>query len=1037
MTNSAAARHGKSRWTLAACFGLLLASGLGAQVAPRLLSGLRWRSIGPFRGGRVLAVTGVPGHPNTFYFGSVDGGIWKSTDAGRDWRPLLNHAAVASIGAIAVAPSNPDVIYAGAGEADMRSDMSLGGGMYKSINGGHTWHRDGLANGLAFGRILVSPQDPDRVLAAVLGDPYGPSATRGVFLTSDGGAHWRKVLGKGDNTGAIDLSFDPANPRVVYAALWQVRRPFWSTYAPLSGPGGGIYKSLDGGATWREIIGHGLPPKPYGRIGIAAAAGHRVYAIIRANRRGGVYRSDNSGASWLRVSRDPRIRGRSWYFSSLTVDPRNANVVYAVNTSLYRSSDGGRHFHPIEGAPGGNDYHILWVAARHPHRMILGSDQGVKVTLNGGRTWSSWYNQPTGQFYHVALDHQFPYNVYGAQQDSGTLATISRDNDGEITGNDWFQVGGGESGYIAPDPLHPDIIFAGNYGGGVSSFNRVTGQVRDISPAPVPGPDGVLRFTWTSPLVFSPRNPHELYFGAQYVYETDNYGQSWRRISPDLTLGAHLRPAGMHPSALLQDRRARHAGVVYTIAPSRVAAGEIWVGTDNGLIQLTRNHGQSWQNVTPAGLPAWSEVSMIAASPFAAGTAYAAVNRRRLDDRRPYIYRTRDYGAHWRLITRGLRAPAYVHAILADPVRRGLLYTGTETGVDVSFDNGGHWQPLQLNLPTCSIRDLAIRDQDLVVATHGRSFWVLDDISPLRQLHAADARRAAVFYRPRTAIRIRRDVNTDTPFSVETPAGANPPDGATLYYYLGQAPATPLRLAIYDARGQLIRQYTNVLRRHALGPKNVPAYWLRPPVQLSARAGLNRFVWSLRYPHPDMLHFDYTIAAIPHATPRRPRGPLVLPGRYTVKLIVNGHAYTQPLVVKNDPRVRIAPAALASQLQLELRIVRGLDRDARAIRSARALAAHLRRAHRSAALQRLQTVLGAAPGGAFHFHARSHAPTLIQLSGYLSLLYTSVSGADAVPTRQQSQLTASTLGELHSALAKIQALSPRPAAGAPAGSGGH
>ncbi len=1028
MFPSASAIRRLPRWLVLAGMGAMLSLSLGAQLPARLLSGLHWRSIGPFRGGRVLAVTGVPGHPNTFYFGSVDGGVWKSSDAGRTWHALWRHTAVASIGALAVAPSNPAVLYAGAGEADMRSDMSLGGGMYKSTDAGRTWQPVGLSHGLAFGRIIVDPRDANRVLVAVLGDPYGPSPERGVFLTTDGGLHWRKVLGKGDNTGAIDLCYAPGDPRVVYAALWQVRRPFWSTYAPLSGPGGGIYKSTDGGETWTELT-RGLPPKPYGRIGLAAGTDNRVYAILRANHRGGLYRSDDAGERWRRVSRDPRIRGRSWYFSSLTVDPLDPNVVYAVNTSLYRSRDGGRHFHAIEGAPGGNDYHQLWIAPRHPHRMILGSDQGVKVSVNGARSWSSWYNQATGQYYHVALDHQYPYNVYGAQQDSGTLATTSRDNNGEITIQNWFQVGGGESGYIAPDPLHPNIIFAGNYGGGVTSFDRVTGQVRDVSPQPVPGPGPVLRFTWTSPLLFSPRNPHELFFASQFLYVTTNGGQSWQRISPDLTRGASRRPAGPRPSALLRDPRARNAGVIYTIAPSRIAAGEIWIGTDNGFIQLTRDHGRAWQNVTPPSLPAWSEVSMIAASPFAAGTAYAAVNRRRLDDRQPYIYRTRDFGRHWRLITQGISAPAYVHAILADPVRRGLLYAGTETGVYVSFDDGGHWQPLQLNLPTCSIRDLAIRDQDLVVATHGRSFWVLDDISPLRQIQPADAGHAVVFYRPRAAVRIRRDVNTDTPFSVETPAGANPPDGATLYYYLRQAPASPLELRIYDLRGRLVRQYSSVLHHHAIGPKNVPPYWLRPPVSLPDQPGLNRFVWSLHYPHVQVLSFDYTIAAIPHRTPRRPRGPLVLPGRYRLVLTVAGRSYTQYLRVGNDPRVHVARTALARQLHLALQITNGLTQDMQAIQAARRLQAHLRGAGNTAALQRLKALLGVTPAGAFHFHAQQRAPNLIQLNSRLSLLYTSVMGADAPPTQQQAQLSRHTLAALHAVLRQLRQLQPASSGG--------
>ncbi len=1021
--------------------GLLLtlsALGLAAQVMPpSMVAGLRWRLIGPFRGGRVLAVSGAVGHPNLFYFGSVDGGVWKTTDAGRTWRPIFNHQPVASIGAIAVAPSDPNVIYAGTGEADMRSDISYGDGIYKSTDGGRHWQYMGLTGSRAIGRIVVDPHNPDVVLVAALGDPYGPNPERGVFRSTDGGRTWKKVLYKNPDTGAIDLSADPANPRIVYAALWQVRRPFWSTYAPLSGTGGGIYKSTNEGRTWRALTGHGLP-RPDGRIGVAAARGNRVYAIIRAHQQGGLYRSDNGGKSWRRVSKDMRIRGRSWYFSGIFADPRNPNIIYAVNTSLYRSIDGGRTFHALDGAPGGNDYHALWIAPHHPGRLILGSDQGTKISLNDGRTWSSWYNQPTGQMYHVALDHQFPFNVYGAQQDSGTMMIASRDNFGSITRADWHQVGAGESGYIAPDPLHPDIVYSGNYGGGVSRCDRITGQCQDVSPQPVMTPGDKLRFTWTSPLVFSKLNPHRLYFGAQYIFTTVNGGQSWQRISPDLTRGAMARPWGAHPDGLLKNPRARHAGVVYTIAPSPVAHGEIWAGTDNGLIQLTRDGGRNWRNVTPAGLPAWSKISLIAASPFAAGTAYAAVNRHRVNDLHPYIYRTRDFGRSWTRINAGIPSTAYVHAVRCDPKKRGLLFAGTETGVYVSFNGGGDWEPLQLNLPTAAIRDLAIRDNDLVAATHGRAFWILDDIASLRQMTPAMAQKTAVFYQPETAIRIRRDENQETPWPPETPAGQNPPDGAILDYYL-RAPAPSLRLSIYNAAGQLIRSYTQKAKPPVAGPRNVPAYWLRPPVHLPDHAGLNRFAWSLRYPHPKIFSADYTIAAIPHQTPRRLRGPLVTPGIYTLKLSVNGRAYTQKLTVKNDPRVQVSAAALTRQLALELRITRELAADARADQAVKSLhrqvVAWMRRWHgqpraRDAyALarplrQQLRGLMGAPHGRGFHFHVRQKAPDLARVNGLLTTLYSSVagfnsvSGADAAPTVAQRQASRQLQGLLHSVLAR-------------------
>lgn len=1028
--------------------GLLMVLGavtLAAQTMPQsMLAGLRWRLIGPFRGGRVLAVSGVAGHSNIFYFGSVDGGVWKTTDAGRLWRPVFNHQPVASIGALAVAPSDPNVIYAGSGEADMRSDISYGNGLYKSTDGGRHWKNMGLTGCRAIGRIVVDPHNPNLVLVAALGDPYGPNPERGVFRSTDGGRTWKKVLYKNPRIGAIDLSADPSNPRIVYAALWQVRRPFWSTYAPLSGTGGGIFKSTNEGRTWHALTGHGLP-QPIGRIGVAAASGRCVYAIIRAHQKGGLYRSLNGGQSWRRVSNDMRIRGRSWYFSGIFADPSNPHIIYAANTSLYRSINGGRTFHALDGAPGGNDYHALWIAPHHPGRLILGSDQGVKISLDHGRTWSSWYNQPTGQMYHVALDHQFPFNVYGAQQDSGTMMISSRSNYGSITRSDWHQVGAGESGYIAPDPLHPNIVYSNNYGGGVSRCHLNTGQCQDVSPQPVMTPGDHLRFTWTSPLVFSKLNPHRLYFGAQYIFTTVNGGQSWRRISPDLTRGAMTRPWGAHPDRLLQNPRAHHAGVVYTIAPSPLAHGEIWAGTDNGLIQLTRNGGQSWSNVTPAGLPAWSKISLIAASPFAAGTAYAAINRHRVNDLRPYIYRTRDFGRTWQEISAGIPGTDYVHAVRCDPKKRGLLFAGTETGVYVSFNDGDHWQPLQLNLPTVSIRDLAIRDNDLVVATHGRAFWILDDIASLRQMTPALAAKTAVFYRPATAIRIRRDENQETPWPPETPAGQNPPAGAILDYNL-RAPAKNLRLSIYNSAGQLIRAYPQVAQPPFPGPRNVPAFWLRPPVHLPDHAGLNRFVWSLHYPHPKIFTADYTIAAIPHQTPRRLRGPLVTPGIYTIKLSVNRRVYTQTLLVKNDPRVRVTAAALNQQLALELRITRGLAADASADQAAKSLhhqvVAWLRRWQNQPSAQRalmparrlrkqLRALMGAPHGRGFHFHARQQAPDLARINGLLTTLYSSVagynsvSGADAAPTAAQLQNGRQILNLLHGVLARWQKVQTR------------
>jgi photosystem II stability/assembly factor-like uncharacterized protein len=901
-------------------------AGLVQQITPADYGAMRWRLIGPFRGGRAIAVSGVPGDPDLFYFGSVDGGVWKTTDAGRIWNPLWSHEDVASIGAIAVAPSDPSIIYAGTGEADMRSDISFGDGVYKSTDGGNTWKNIGLKATMQIGKILVAPRDPNVVLVAALGRPYGPNTERGVYRSTDGGTTWQKVLYKDQNTGAIDLCFNPTNPLIIYAAMWNARRPPWSTYPPDERPGSAIYKSTDGGITWIALAGHGLPSLQMGRIGVAVSytsGGNIVYALIQAKEESGLYRSDDGGASWRRVSHDPRITQRDWYFGRVFVDPHNTNIVYVPDVALYRSEDGGKTFIPLKGAPGGDDYHALWIDPTDSQRMIVGSDQGTVISVDGGETWSSWYNQPTAQFYHVAVDHQFPFWVYGAQQDSGSVAITSRSNYGQISYRDWYSPGAGESGYIAPDPLDPNIVYGGDTYGGIFRFEKSTGQSQDISPCPLlrsvaqPIAKQRCRFTWTSPLVFSPQDPHTLYFGAQFVLKTTDGGQTWNQISPDLT---------QIPGSKMQqpDR-----GVVYTIAPSPVTPGEIWVGTDDGLIQLTTDEGKHWQNVTPPPIPPWSKISLIEASHFNPGTAYAAVDRHRVDDYKPYIYRTTDYGKDWTVITDGIEAPAYVHAVREDPVRQELLYAGAETGVYISFDNGDHWQPMQLNLPTASIRDLAIQDSDLVVATHGRSFWILDDVAPLRQLNQQVLASDVYLFRPETAIRVRRDVNRDTPLPQSTPVGQNPPNGAIIDYYLKSVPRSPVTLEILNTQGVVIRKFVSGQK-----PKPFPKLlrfsyaWLRHPRPLTANAGLNRFVWDLRYPDPPALSRDYTIAAvIGKNTPALPQGPLVTPGKYVVRLTVTSHNYDEPLVVKMDPRVTTSASGLAEQFDLEMRLSQGITQD--------------------------------------------------------------------------------------------------------------
>jgi photosystem II stability/assembly factor-like uncharacterized protein len=999
------------------CGSLTLALGLASparsQTIPLSAYGaMRWRLIGPHRGGRVLAVAGVPGDPATFYFGAVDGGVWRTGNAGVTWDPLFDDQPIGSIGALAVAPSDPNVIYVGTGEASLRSDITYGAGVYKSTDGGAHWHALGLADTRHIGRVLVDPRNPDVVLVAALGHAYGPNVERGVFRSTDGGRTWTKVLYKDPDTGAIDLAADPADPQVVYAALYQARRTPWEQYPPDEGPGSGLYRSADGGATWAPLTGHGLPAGPLGRIGLAVGRGGRVYALIGAKTGAGLYRSDDRGVTWQLAGSDPRITSRNWYFCRVTVDPGNPDVVYVPNVALLKSADGGKTFSVLKGQPGGDDYHDLWVDPQSAKHLIVGSDQGAVVSLDGGRTWSSWFNQPTAQFYHVVTDDAFPYRVYGAQQDAGTAGVASRSDFGEITFRDWAPVGAGESGYIAPDPLDPDLVYGGDTYGGVHRFDRRTGQSQDISPWPVssfglPMPQRKYRFTWTSPLVFDRVDRHALYLGAQMVLRTRDGGLHWEAISPDLTgAGAGPSPAADSSPVTVANAAARGYGVVYAIAPSPRAAGLVWVGSDDGLIHRTSDGGAHWRDVTPQGLLPWSSVSLLEASPFDSAVAYAAVDRHRVDDSAPYIYRTRDGGAHWTRADQGIAPQAYVQAVRADPERPGLLYAGTETGVYVSFDDGDHWQSLQLNLPVASVRDLAVHGRDLIAATHGRAFWVLDDLTPLRQLGDSALRTAVYLFTPAPAVRLRRSVSNDTPLPPEEPHGTNPPAGAVIDYLLGAAPAAPagpVTVEIRDARGGMVRRFSSDDRTlPPLEPPQIADEWL-PRLQPPTRhVGLNRFVWDLRYSPPPAARYGYSIAAIAgQGTVAEPQGPLVVPGVYEVRLGVGERTYTRPLRVELDPRVHVADSALVAQLRLGLDIWNALAQQyplEASLRSARdqlrALAGRsLDGATRAplSALERLTDSLARAVGAA---------------GGDLAGLETTVESADREPTAQAREVFA-------------------------------
>ena len=858
---------------------------------------LRWRMIGPFRGGRVNAVSGVIGQPDTFYFGSVGGGVWKTTNAGRTWTPIFDATNVASIGAIGVAPSDPNIVYVGTGEPDMRDSIAYGNGVYKSTDAGKTWKHLGLENTKQIGRIIVDPKNPNTVFVAAMGNAYTSNPDRGVYRSRDGGATWQRVLFKNDDVGAIDLSFDPVDSKVVYATLWSVRRPPWFIYAPANGPGGGIFKSIDGGTTWNEISS-GIPLEGRGHIGIAVAPSNRnrIYAAVDA-KDGGVFSSNDAGATWTRLSNDKRLWDRGWYFEKVTVDPKNPDVVYVMNTSVYRSTDAGHKWTPIKGAPGGDDYHQLWINPDDPKRMIVGSDQGGIVTVDGAMTWSSWYNQPTAQIYHVAADYRVPYWVTGAQQDSGAVGTPSRSIHSEISNRDWEGLcAGGESGYTAPDPLHPHILF----GGTVARCNVLTGETKNVSPERGATP-GQYRHAWTQPLVFSEADPHALYYANQFLYKTTNGGESWTQISADLTREDPGVPSNLNEAAAADAPADKRRGVIYTIAPSPLRAPMIWIGTDDGLIQLTNDDGKTWQNVTPPEVTSWSKVVMIEASHYNVNEAFAAVERHQLGDYEPHIYHTLDAGKTWTEITKGLPAGIYVQTVKEDPVERGLLFAGTERAVFVSFDDGGSWHSLQANLPPASMRDLDIQGDDLIVGTHGRGFWVIDDMTALRQFRDVGTDANAFLFRPADAILLTPGSDNGTPMPKDEPLAENPPFGALIDYYLKSTGS--VKIEILDPAGTVIRTYSTEDKPTPVNVDtlNIPAYWVRQPEVLSGAAGMHRWIWDLR----------------PTAPPRpagagsgggggggfgRGGAPLVLPGTYTVVLLANGNVYHQPLVVKADPR---------------------------------------------------------------------------------------------------------------------------------------
>jgi photosystem II stability/assembly factor-like uncharacterized protein len=899
----------------------LCAAALGAQqqsagVNPSLYQELRYRVIGPHRASRTVGAVGIPSQPGVFFMGVNNGGVWKTDDYGRTWTPIFDDAPTGSIGDIAVSPSNPAVLYVGSGEGLHRPDLGVGDGIFKSTDGGKTWRHVGLPDVQQVGRLVVHPTNPDIVFVAGMGHPYGPNEERGVFRTTNGGQTWEKVLYVNPNTGASQVEIDPSDPRTVYAALWEHREGPWEN-GSFSGPNTALYKSVDGGSTWRKLT-EGLPLAGGGGqfiFAVAPSNPQRLYTLVGGRSTAGVFRSDNGGESWNRVSGDRRLG------VDLKVHPKDPDIVFAAGTCEYRSNDGGRTWTAIKGAPGGDDPQRLWINPLQPELMLLTGDQGATVTTNGGRTWSSWYNQPTAQLYHVTTDTQFPYWVYGGQQESGALGISSRGNGGQISFRDWTGVGADEYAYIAPDPLNPDIV----YGGRVQKFNRKTGQSQNVAPESVRS--GQYRILRTMPLLFHPADPHMLLFATNVLWKTTTGGDTWEIISPDLSRERPAVPESVGdfktPALDAMPRR----GVIYAVGPSPKDVNLIWAGTDDGLIHVTRDGGKTWTNATPPALRPWDKVSQLVAGHFDTKTAYAAVNAIRRDDMRPHVYRTHDGGASWTRVVNGLPETGPVNVVREDPKQPGLLFAGTERAVYVSADDGGHWLPLRQNMPATSIRDLVVHENDLVVGTHGRSIWILDNIAPLRELAKAAGAERAYLYGPAAAVRVRWNMFTDTPLPPEEPAGANPPDGATLDYYLPRT-AGEVVVEVLDGSGGLVRRFSSRDAAEAIDPDTLPypTYWFRPPQRVATEAGHHRIAWDLRYPPPPGSERSYSIAAIYRNTPSGPVGPFVHPGTYRVRLTVDGTVSERTLEVRMDPRVTISPEDLQAQTDLSRACYRGYVR---------------------------------------------------------------------------------------------------------------
>ncbi|WP_159017434.1 WD40/YVTN/BNR-like repeat-containing protein [Cognatiluteimonas profundi] len=1003
------------------------AAPVAGPVKPAALGGMGWRLIGPHRAGWGTAVTGVPAQPDTFYFGAAGGGVWKTLDAGRTWMPIFDQGP-ASVGAIAVAPSDPRVIYVGTGQITTRYDVAAGEGVFKSTDAGRTWTSIGLKDTRHIGSIWVDPANPDHVLVGALGHVFGPNDERGVFRSDDGGRTWSRTLFVSADTGAVDVVADPADSSVVFASVWQVRfRPWMSYFTPDYGQESGIFKSIDGGRHWTRLSGGGWPGGKLGRIGLAAthtATGTRVYAVVDAEKTGGLYRSDDAGGHWQRVNDDGELVNA--YFSRLAVAPNDPDTVFAMGRSIRRCSNGGSRCDIIKGSPGGDDYHDIWINPTNPQRMITGSDQGTVVTVDGGATWSSWYNQPTGQLYHLATDNRFPYWIYAGQQDNGTVAIASRTDYGAITSRDWHPVGADERDYDIPDPRNPDIVYGSGLGGRLSRWDARNGEVQNISPWPVStyGARPIAakyRYTWITPIAVSGVAPYPLYQGAQVLFRSLDQGATWTVVSPDVAPRDPAR-GDCDKDQPPEGARACGYGVIFSIGLSPRDNDRIWLGTDDGRVKMTRDGGAQWQDVTPAGVPTWSKISTVDVSALDPATAYIAVDNHRADDFRPMAWRTHDDGRTWAPIGAGLPDGHFVGVVRADTKQRGLLYAGTDRGVWVSFDDGDHWQSLQRNLPSSIVTDLLVHGDDLVVATQGRSIWLMDSLAPLRQLDGAVVREPVHLFRPDAAVRLRGNQNRDTPLPREEPAGRNPPDGAAIDYWLASDAKGPVTLRILDAAGNQVQQFSSDDATPALpAERYFEERWLGTPQRLAGSAGAHRFFWNLRMPRPRADAYGYSIAAIDgdEAT-LLPEGMLVAPGRYTLVLKANGHEQRTSLDVVADPRVPVDPAAVTQALALSADIAAAMAREA-------AANAEIQAASKQVQALGAKTPLAPALAGAVQAFTTTLSPlvdgegeqaplNMSAIGGELTALEVDLENSDRAPTAPQRAVHAEYAARLERAL---------------------